>query len=332
MERHGALARRLADGRYCPGEELARHLGIGLDRLPALMAAAEAGLGLEILFCARRGYRLAGALELLDAGRILEVLDEAAHRRLSRLEIHDQLPSTNAYLLEAGRAGAESGLVCLAECQSAGRGRQGRVWVSPFGANLYLSLLWRLPLAPHRLGGLSLAVGAVVASVLEAEGVAEMALKWPNDLLWRGRKLGGLLLEIAEETAGSTRVVVGLGLNTRLRGIQAAAIDQPWVDLETILAPGGYGRNLLAARLIAALTETLEAYAHTGLSPFLARWERYDRDRGQPVEIQLGKRVIRGLQAGLTEQGALRLDVDGRIQVFSGGEVRLRRTGVAGSE
>jgi BirA family biotin operon repressor/biotin-[acetyl-CoA-carboxylase] ligase len=196
--------------------------------------------------------------------------------------------------------------------------------VSPFGANLYLSLLWRFPVGPGELGGLSLAAGAALAQVLEAAGIFGIGLKWPNDLLWRRRKLGGLLLEVAAEVQGPSLVVAGLGLNTRLRGDEILGIDQPWVDLDEILGPQGYSRNEVAARLAEALTSTLERYGREGLAPFLPLWERYDIYRGETVEIRMGDRVIAGIQAGITEQGALRLEVAGEIQIFNAGEVSLR--------
>ena len=196
--------------------------------------------------------------------------------------------------------------------------------MSPFGDNIYLSLLWRYGLAPGELGGLSLAAGSAVAGVLDDQGVEGIALKWPNDVLWGGRKLAGLLLEVAAETHGPSLVVVGLGLNTRLRGEQARAIDQPWVDLEEILGPRGYSRNELAVLLVEALTAAMERYERDGIAPFLPLWERFDRYRGEPVELRLGNQVLAGIQEGVTPEGALRLRVEGVVRTFVAGEVSLR--------
>jgi BirA family biotin operon repressor/biotin-[acetyl-CoA-carboxylase] ligase len=324
METHLKIVRRLADGELHSGEVLAE--GLGISRSAVWKAVRKAGdqLGLEVESVRGRGYRLAVPLQLLDPARILGELDHETQRRMARLEICDDVESTNSHLMHEGHAGAPKGTLILAERQRAGRGRHGRRWVSPFGANLYLSVLWRYPFGPGELGGLSLAVGAGIAAALEADGIGEIALKWPNDVLWRRRKLAGLLLEVAAEVHGPSQVVVGLGLNTRLSGPQAAHIEQPWVDLQTILGPGGYDRNRLAARMAQALFQVLDRYEREGLAPFVADWERFDLYRGQPVEIRLGERTTVGLNAGITEQGALRLDVDGSIQTFRAGEASLR--------
>jgi BirA family biotin operon repressor/biotin-[acetyl-CoA-carboxylase] ligase len=132
------------------------------------------------------------------------------------------------------------------------------------------------------------------------------------------------LLEVVAEAHGPSMVVLGLGLNTRLRGEQIEAIDQPWVDLDEILGPGRYSRNRLAAALTDALTAALEQYGQAGLVPFLSRWERYDLYRGEIVGIHIGDRVVFGVQAGITDQGGLRVDVDGTVETFQAGEVSLR--------
>jgi len=329
MDTHLKLVRQLADGRFHSGEALAQRLG--LSRAAVWKAARKAGehLGLAIETRRGTGYRLSAPLELLDPARILGALSPVVQAAIARLEIADDIDSTNAHLLAAGHAGAPSGTLCLAERQSAGRGRRGRTWVSPYGANLYLSLLWRFPQGPGHLGGLSLAAGAALAQALETAGVVDIGLKWPNDLLWRRRKLGGLLIEVAAEAQGPSLAVVGLGLNTRLRGAQIQAIDQPWVDLDEILGPQGYGRNRLCALAAEALIMTLERYGREGLAPFLPLWERYDRYRGEVVEIRLGEQRIIGTQAGITTEGALRLEVAGASLTFTAGEVSLRPAQVA---
>jgi BirA family biotin operon repressor/biotin-[acetyl-CoA-carboxylase] ligase len=332
MDTHLKLVRLLADGQCHSGQALAEALGISRAAVWKAMRKAGEVLALEIRSVRGRGYRLDAPLELLDPGRILAELDHETQRRIARLEIHDDIDSTNRHLMREGHAGAPAGVVCLAERQSAGRGRHGRTWVSPFGANLYLSLLWRYPQGPGELGALSLAMGTAVAAVLQTEGVADVGLKWPNDLLWRGRKLGGLLLEVAAEAHGPSLVVVGLGLNTRLGAEQAARIDQPWVDLEAILGPGGCGRNRLAARTVARLIEALERFGREGFAPFVADWERFDGYRGERVELRLGERVTVGVHTGIDERGALRLLVEDEVRTFQAGEVSLRRAGEQGRQ
>lgn len=324
MERTLGLVRVLADGGLHSGEAIARDLGITRGGVWKAVARTREHLGLAVESVRGQGYRLAAPLELLDAGRILECLRVEGQPPLARLEIQDQIDSTNARLMAEAQAGAPSATACLAERQTAGRGRRGRPWVSPFGSNLYLSLLWRYPLAPAALGGASLAAGVAVARVLRDSGVIDLNLKWPNDLLWQGRKLGGLLLEVGAEAQGPSFLVAGLGINLRMPSDQGTGIDQPWTDLAGILGDRLPGRNLLAARLIGSLCTALARYGDLGLGPFLADWDNFDGLRGQPLRLFLGERVIDGTHVGIAPDGALRLATAEGVQSYYAGEVTLR--------
>jgi BirA family biotin operon repressor/biotin-[acetyl-CoA-carboxylase] ligase len=271
--------------------------------------------------------------DLLDAGRILAALSPSARRAIARLEIHTEIDSTNRALMRDAATGAPSGTLCLAECQTAGRGRLGRRWVSPFGANLYLSMLWRYRAPPAALGGFSLVAGAVVADVLRRIGAQGLALKWPNDLLWDRRKLGGMLLEVASDTRGPSILVVGIGINVRMTPDHGQAIDQPWVDLAEVLGDPRVCRNTLAALIADALIDAFERFGREGLTPFLALWDRFDAYRGEQVRLLLADREIRGRVLGIASDGALRLDTAGGERRFHAGEVSLRRgrRGVGGA-
>lgn len=329
MGRSLELVRLLADGEVHSGEAIAERLGVSRAAVWKAVRKVRDGLGLAVESTRGLGYRLAAPLELIDAAAIVAALDPAAQGRVARLEVHDSIDSTNARLLAEARDGLASGSVCLAEIQTAGRGRRGRRWVSPFGANLYLSILWRCQLAPVALGGLSLAMGVAVARVLRDAGLSHVALKWPNDVLWQGRKLGGLLLEMAGDAEGPCHVVVGLGLNLQMPPEPGHEIDQPWIDLAAALQaedPGRDmpGRNALAARMIASLTAALDAFGASGLAPFLADWAELDALRGRRIALHLGERVILGEHAGIDPDGALRLATERGIERFHGGEVSLR--------
>ncbi len=235
--------------------------------------------------------------------------------------------------------GLSTGQVCLAERQTAGRGRLGRRWVSPFGRNIYLSILWRYRLAPAQLGGLSLACGVAVAQALQQLGVQGIGLKWPNDVHWQRRKLAGLLLEVAGEAQGPSRVVVGVGINLGLRAADADAIDQPWVDLTEVCGGGASGRdapsraaccdnvpgrNQLAAALIDTLTAALSRYADAGLAPFLDQWRQLDAYRGEPVILIAGQQRIQGRYLGVDSQGNLQLGTAEGQRAFAAGDLSLR--------
>jgi BirA family biotin operon repressor/biotin-[acetyl-CoA-carboxylase] ligase len=263
-------------------------------------------------------------LELLDRERILTGLTETARAWLGRLEVHPVLDSTNDYLLARVGEDWPSGSVCLTEQQQAGRGRLGRSWLSPFAASLAGSLLWRFHLPAAALSGLSLATGIAVARALRNFGVAEVGLKWPNDVLWHGRKLGGILLE-SGGGPGAFFVVAGVGLNVALPSPAATAIDQPWVDLREILGVKRISRNRLAALLISELVETFVRFQQDGFADLAAEWADFDRVAGRRVRLTLPNATLTGIARGVDATGALVLETaDGRLQPYIGGEVSLR--------
>ncbi|NKN32409.1 bifunctional biotin--[acetyl-CoA-carboxylase] ligase/biotin operon repressor BirA [Marichromatium bheemlicum] len=325
MDRQIALIRLLADGEVHSGEAIAAHLGITRAAVWKALRKAAERFGLALESVRGRGYRLAQPLELLERERLLAAMSEQGRAALARLEIHDQIDSTNAWLMREAAVGAHSATLCLAEQQSAGRGRRGRTWVSPFGVNLYGSLLWRSPLAPAALGASSLVAGVVVAEQLAALGVEGVALKWPNDVLWERRKLAGLLLEVAGESQGPSHLVVGIGINLRMAAAQGTAIDQPWAALVEALPDGIEGmRNVLAGRLAEALLAALADYERAGLDPFLERWSRFDAFLGRAVGLHFGERVISGRYDGIESDGSLRLETADGLRRFQAGEVSLR--------
>lgn len=319
------LLQQLADGQFHSGQAIATQLGVSRTAVWKKIRRTVIALGVEIEAVPGRGYRLTLPLELLDAEQIRAELQRHHLRQPSQLELHPQLDSTNRHLLDAALNGAPSGSVCLAEHQSAGRGRRGRRWISPFGGNLYLSLLHRSPRPPTTLGGLSIAVGLTLATLLRKLGGEEICVKWPNDLLWQGRKLGGVLIEVAGEQYGPSRAVIGVGLNLRLSTQQGGEIDQPWVDLYQIFGAEMPSRNQLAAQLIGALLELTETFEQYGLEPWLEQWNRLDHYANRPVRLLLGDREERGICRGIDSQGALLLEQEGKIRPFCGGEISLRK-------
>lgn len=314
----------LVDGRFHSGEALARQLGLSRA---AIWKATKglAAAGIELHAVRGRGYRLVSVLEPLDEQRIRAELGTEAAALLARLEIHQTIDSTNRQLMSRAVEGGGPGWACLAESQHDGRGRRGRRWHSPPGRNIYLSLLWRYPQGPEVLAGLSLAAGVVAARVLRAAGAEELALKWPNDLLCRGRKLGGVLLESVGEGGGNCHVVIGIGINVGMSAGSAAAIDQPWCDLAAELGTRTPSRNRLAGQLLDGLLPLLASYPATGLAPYRDGWQALDALAGHEVRLQLGTREVRGRHRGIDRDGALLLEHDGTLQRYHGGEVSLRR-------
>ncbi|UTF59418.1 bifunctional biotin--[acetyl-CoA-carboxylase] ligase/biotin operon repressor BirA [Gilvimarinus sp. DA14] len=315
------LLQVLADGRYHSGEELGERLSMSrtavwkqLKKLPELGVQLQSGRG--------QGYCLPGGLELFERARIIQEAAPWCGDLLLELVVD----STNARLM-ARPSALGSGAVCIAEQQTAGRGRRGRTWISPFGQNLYLSMLWQFEGGASALEGLSLAVGVCVAEVLESFGLADVQLKWPNDVLANDRKLAGVLLEMTGDPSGTCQVVVGVGVNWRMPEEAAQSIDQPWVDIARLAEEQGaqpVSRNALAGRLIASLSSMLEDFVAGGFSGWRQRWLHRAAFIGQLVELSTANRRCAGMLLGVDDAGALLLDVDGEPQRFYGGEVSLR--------
>lgn len=315
-----ALLLELGRARECSGQDLASLLGLSRTAVWKQVERLRAA-GVDIEAVAGRGYRLAARPDLLDAQAIAAALPAALRRRLGMLEVAWQLDSTNSALLRRIDTGLADRSVCLAEQQSAGRGRRGRPWRMPLAGGLALSLYRRFDGALASLAGLSLVAGLAAAETLAACGVAGVGLKWPNDLVARGAKLGGVLVELGGEALGPCHAVIGVGINLRL-GTTLAAIGQPAIDLATLGPPPP--RSLLAARLIAALERAIDEFAQVGLGPFAARYARLDVLRGQPVQVLHAGGSRPGIARGIDARGALRVAFDEGERAIDSGEVSVR--------
>lgn len=263
----------------------------------------------------------------LDATMLRARLSPSAAAACAAIEIVDAIDSTNSELLR--RTTPTAGIAALfAERQSGGRGRQGRVWASPPGANLYLSLARRFDGGLARLGGLSLAVGVAVAESLQALGATDVRVKWPNDLVVDDgdavRKLGGILIEGGMQDGGA-RAVIGLGLNVHMPDAAAESIDQPWTDLHARLGDALPSRNAIAAAILTAAACALERFDAEGLAPFLPRFAALDALSGAEITATMGARTVEGVACGLTADGALRLRTGDGEMTLRAGEVSVRR-------
>lgn len=279
-------------------------------------------VGVEIDAQAGRGYALRHPLELLDNASIIDALPPFVRAGMASLEVAWSLDSTNSELLR--RETPANGIAALlAERQTGGRGRRGKQWTSPLAAHLYLSVARQFSGGLSRLGGLSLVAGVAAAEALHASGYPEVRLKWPNDLVVAGHKLGGLLVEGGGEHAGPVRAVIGFGLNVRMPESMAATIDQPWTDLAR-LSNAIPSRNTLVATLLSHWVPALEEFDAQGLAPFLPRYARLDALVEREVSVQLGTETQVGTALGIAADGALRVRVDGAEKIFHAGEVSVR--------
>lgn len=314
----------LANGEFRSGQDLADALGVSRTAVWKQINKLVTESGLTIESVKGKGYRIPGGIDLLDAARVTAALNARASALMTHLDILDIVDSTNAEVMRRAEQGCSSGLVCTAEQQTAGRGRRGRQWVSPYASNLYLSLLWEFSQGAAALEGLSLAVGVAVARALRACDVPSVQLKWPNDVLNGGAKLGGILLEMTGDAAGSCRVVIGVGLNVAMPTAAAGAIDQAWTDVKSI-TPGQYPkRNRLLAALLNELLPLVADFEQQGFARWRDDWQSLDAFAGAPVILNTGTTQLGGIARGVDERGALQLETTTGVQSVYGGEISLR--------
>lgn len=316
------VLRALSDGHFRSGEELAGILGCSRSAIWKHVRRLREQSGLQIDAVTGRGYRLSEPLELLDQGLILNCLAAPQRAVLEACHVHDVVESTNELALRAAASGSSASQAWFAESQTGGRGRRGRSWYSPYGRNLYFSLLQPFDLPMHRLAGLSVAVGLELAEMLSDLGLQGHGLKWPNDLHWKGGKLAGILIEARGESEGPSHAVIGIGLNIAL-GQPPDWLEQPICCLRD--AGVDVGRNRLAGELLVRSLELCERFAAEGLAPFIRNWSRYGLYQDQAVRLEAPGRQHLGILRGVDADGGLRLEIEGAERVFHGGELSLRR-------
>ncbi|MEI7079084.1 bifunctional biotin--[acetyl-CoA-carboxylase] ligase/biotin operon repressor BirA [Pectobacterium versatile] len=308
------LIKILSDGEFYSGELLGEMMGMSRAAINKHIQTIR-DWGIDVFTVTGKGYSLPAPMQLLDADVILKHLPEGG---VTVLPVVD---STNQYILERLDT-LSSGDACLAEYQQSGRGRRGRQWFSPFGANLYLSLYWRLEQGPAAAVGVSLVIGIVMAEVLHKLGADGVRVKWPNDLYLKDRKLAGILVELTGKTGDAANLVIGAGINLQMREPAPDTINQGWINLQE--AGIEINRNTLASTLISELRSALVIFELQGLEPFISRWEKLDNYSNRPVRLIIGNREIHGIDRGIDRQGALLLESDGLITPYIGGEISLR--------
>ena len=307
------LLKLLKDGRFHSGQALGAALGISRSAVWKQLQRLEADLNLSIHKVRGRGYQLAAPLELLERDQLAD--------SPYPVFIHESLDSTNAEALREISGGVQAPFVILAEQQSAGRGRRGRKWISPFAENIYYSLVLRIDGGMRQLEGLSLIVGLAVLSSLREFGSRDAGLKWPNDVLVGNKKIAGILLELVGDPADVCHVVIGIGINVNM--MVASDVDQSWTSVR-LEAGQAINRN----ELIVALGRNLQGYLirheAEGFAAIQAECESNHLWQGREVTLIAGTHTVDGVVAGVDQQGALRLNVAGQEKVFSGGELSLR--------
>jgi len=310
----------LADGTEVSGSALALELGVTRAAVWKQIEQLRS-FGLSIDAVAGRGYRLEAPVELLDAARITAAIDPAQSTAVGEIDVRWQIDSTSSELLR--RAGSAP-RACLAEIQTRGRGRRGRAWQTPLGGAIALSFLRRFDGGMAALSGLSLVAGIAVIRALADCGVEEPQLKWPNDVVARGRKLAGILVELAGDALGPCQAVVGVGLNLRMNETQAQAIDQPWIDLSILTGGAHLSRNQLAGRILSRLAEALALFAREGFLAFGEDYARRDALSGRRITVLGNGEAWNGIAQGVTARGALKVSRGDRDIEIDSAEVSVR--------
>ena len=312
------LIQTLADGAFHSGASLGLQLGVTRTLIGRKVEILR-GMGIEIHSVTGKGYRLPGALNLLSVARLLELLGRDKRLWAGHIDLLLSTDSTNADAMRKGQEG-ESHYLVLAEHQANGRGRRGKAWVSPLGANISLSMLWTFKSRMAALEGLSLAVAILVVDALRECGYEGMGVKWPNDILLNSCKLAGILIEISGEAEGPCKVVIGIGINVKMPHSSGAAIDQAFTDLASNFESTP-DRGRIVAELVKGLTAGLAVFAKHGFAAFQPRWSDIDVYRGRDVEISSGTTRRVGRVLGVSETGALLLETEAGVAHIGGGEL-----------
>lgn len=308
----------LADGKFHSGEELSDYLGVSRTAIWKQVSKLEE-LGIQVNAVKGKGYRLQQSIDLLSLAGIRRHLNETASNIFNCIDLHLSIGSTNRLAAESTKTPS----VCLAEMQTSGRGRRGRLWVSPFAKNIYLSLSWRFSESVASLDSLSLCVAVSLAKVLDEMGCEGVELKWPNDVLVNGAKLAGILLEASGEVGGPVRVVIGIGLNVAMSEAQGEDIDQGWVALNRIVVESR-SRNEIVAAILNEMADALPRFEQLGFAAFDHEWRDFDCLINHPVVLLLGTEKINGIARGVDSTGALLIEHDSGIKAYRGGEVSVR--------
>jgi BirA family biotin operon repressor/biotin-[acetyl-CoA-carboxylase] ligase len=320
------LISALASGEFVSGQEVGKQLGVSRTAISTHVKTLI-NMGLDIYSVTGKGYKLAQPIQLLNKRNILlfmsQEIPDNKNRLTPEIEVYSLIDSTNDYLMRRLPNQVTQGQVCLAEYQSAGRGRRGRQWVSPFGSQIYLSMYWYLEQGLSAAMGLSLLSALAVSDAVFAVSGVQVQLKWPNDIYIDGVKLAGILIDLEGQALEPSHSVIGIGLNLDMPAEAAEKIDQRWTDLKSH-SETKIDRNALSAQLISCLYARLQQHKSGGLTGMLDEWHAHDVYLNKRVRLHTGERVTTGICRGINNQGALLLEVDGQVKPIYGGEVSLR--------
>jgi BirA family transcriptional regulator, biotin operon repressor / biotin---[acetyl-CoA-carboxylase] ligase len=313
------LLKALCNGEFQSGQRLAEMLGLSRTAIANHIAQLQA-LGLDIYKVKGRGYCLAQPLTLLDAAKISQLRQQLC----PAIMVQNITDSTNSQLMHKVSHGlvTEPGSTLVAEAQTAGRGRRGKNWYSPFGASLYFSMYWRLEQGIQAAMGLSLVVGIALVRLLQQHYNVTAKIKWPNDVYVDDQKLAGILVELSGQAHAACDVIVGVGLNICLPQQALNHIDQQYTDLTTVTNLE-INRNALVANLQQQLISMLRQFNQAGFASFTEEFNLHNQYRFKRVKLT-GSHEVTGTCLGVDQQGALLIETASGVQTYFGGELSLR--------
>lgn len=266
----------------------------------------------------------------LDADVVRRPLSATSKSKLDQVEVFQSIDSTNSYLMEKPTPLPGRCRVALADHQTAGRGRHDRVWQSPPGTGLCLSLAYTFAAMPDRLPNLTLSLGVGVIRALSVLGIDGISLKWPNDIVALNGKLGGMLAEVRSNTDGSVTVVAGIGLNVLFIEPLDLGSEQEWaqraVDLKSI-NPEIPARDVLAGTVTEHLLATLVQFEALGFNSFVDTWREHDWLFGKQIMVASTDQKFTGTAAGVDADGALLVDTKERQERVISGSIVLEKPG-----
>lgn len=323
MLSHLEILKRLNHERYSSGQELADTLDVTRATIHNCILRLEA-MGVSIERVRGKGYRLLRPLDLIDANKIKSNLSPEVLNGLMQINVLHQVDSTNNFISSYESPATSHFSVVLAEMQSAGKGRRGRTWESPYAANIYMSLLWTMQKSMSEVGALSPLLAISMVRALAAMGIEGLGLKWPNDIYCHYKKLAGLLIECSGEVNGNTKMIIGVGVNVHMDDQDNIHIDQPWTNILSNTPNTSVSRNDIVPSLLNHMVPILNKFNSDQIESLVEDWREWDIMQNQQVVLHTTNKDIVGVARGIDETGRLLLETKQGTQVFSAGDVSLR--------
>lgn len=320
LERLQKLVLLLSDGKFHSGVSLAEELAVSRTAIWKLVSKLESWQ-IEVFAVKGKGYKIPGGLHLIDSQYLSDNMLSRA-KLFSNIKVLPTVDSTSTYLTQWWKEEPGYGRICISEHQAAGRGRKGRKWVSPFGANLYFSLGLNLPMGLSALGGLSLAIGIGLTKLLNSHTNKKISLKWPNDILVDGEKLAGILVEASGDSTDNSFLNIGIGINWDMQS-DGETIDQPWTNLKSIVDQQ-IGRNEILSLILLEIDKLLVQYIESGFDGFRDDWPQQSAFYQKPILIHTRSGLVSGVEIGVDKSGAIIIKTKEGEKSFYSGEVSLR--------